>query len=76
MNPRAMGQAAARTDTDPSGELLSRRQLGKYLGVNERTVDRLRHRGLPAPFMVGASPRWRKTEIDTWLNRQREGGRA
>ena len=76
MNSMQPDHNTKRIGIDSTVDLLSRKQLAAYLAVNERTVDRLRHRGLPAPFMVGASPRWRKAEIDTWLNRQREGGRA
>lgn len=51
------------------------RQVAEYLSVNERTVYRMAERGdLPA-FKVGDAWRFRREDIDAWIERQqRERG--
>jgi hypothetical protein len=44
-------------------EWLTRKQCARYLQVSLPTLDRVK----PPRHMVGASPRFRKTEIDQWL---------
>jgi excisionase family DNA binding protein len=44
-------------------------ELARLLQTSTRTVWRLRSAGkLPAPVMVGSRPRWRREEIEGWLN--------
>lgn len=46
------------------------RQVAEYLSVNERTVYRMAERGdLPA-FKVGDAWRFRRDDINTWIERQ------
>ena len=53
--------------------LLSAQGLAEYLGVNVRTLRRWRHEGrIPDPISIGRAQRWRRTDVDRWL----EGGRG
>jgi excisionase family DNA binding protein len=46
------------------------RQVADYLNVNDRTVYRMAERGdLPA-FKVGDAWRFRRQDIDAWIDRQ------
>jgi len=48
------------------------RQLAEYLSVNQRTVYRMAERGdLPA-FKVGDAWRFRRHDIDAWIERQQQ----
>jgi excisionase family DNA binding protein len=55
---------------DPVSPAWTVRQLAEYLSVNERTVYRMAERGdLPA-FKVGDAWRFRRHDIDAWIDRQ------
>jgi excisionase family DNA binding protein len=57
-------------------ELLTQRQLAEELQVSLRTLERWRQEGTgPAFIRVGRSPRYRRSDIDAWLDRQRRGQR-
>lgn len=47
--------------------------IAQMLGLNAAHVrDRLtRHRGFPAGFRIGGVLRWRKDEIEEWIEAQR-----
>lgn len=54
--------------TDQSCQLLSAKALAKLLSLSPRTVWRLRSAGkLPEPVCVGASIRWRLSDITLFL---------
>jgi excisionase family DNA binding protein len=53
-------------------ELLTQQQLADELQVSVRTLERWRQEGTgPAFVRVGRSPRYRRSDIDAWLDRQR-----
>jgi excisionase family DNA binding protein len=54
--------------------LLTQQQLADELQVSLRTLERWRQEGTgPAFIRVGRSPRYRRADIDAWLERQRRG---
>lgn len=46
------------------------RQVAEYLSVNERTVYRMAERGELPAFKVGDAWRFRRDDIDGWIERQ------
>jgi excisionase family DNA binding protein len=46
------------------------RQVAEYLSVNERTVYRMAERGHLPAFKVGDAWRFRREDIDAWIERQ------
>jgi excisionase family DNA binding protein len=53
-------------------ELLTQQQLADELQVSVRTLERWRQEGTgPAFIRVGRSPRYRRSDIDAWLEQQR-----
>jgi len=53
-------------------KLLTQQQLADELQVSVRTLERWRQVGTgPAFVRVGRSPRYRRSDIDAWLERQR-----
>jgi excisionase family DNA binding protein len=55
--------------------LLSERRLAKYLDLSLRTVQRWRAEGKGPPhvMMAGRYPRYRKADVDAWLQQEQEG---
>jgi excisionase family DNA binding protein len=52
--------------------LLTQQQLADELQVSLRTLERWRQEGTgPAFIRVGRSPRYRRSDVDAWLERQR-----
>jgi prophage regulatory protein len=48
--------------------LLTVKEVAEMLGLSERTVYRLADMGkMPRPVKIGAAVRWRRTELDTWI---------
>jgi len=66
-----------RTRTEPE-KLLSSRQAAHYLNVSERTVEYLRLSGKGPPFQkLGyKTVRYRRSDLDAWLDERREQERA
>ena len=61
---------AAKSDTKPR-LLLPQRELAQQIGVSARTLQRMRHeRRLPAPVKLGGRPRWRRADIERWIEEQ------
>jgi PTS system nitrogen regulatory IIA component len=65
----------------PDSEVFTIKQLSAYLTVSEKTLYRMLDRGLLPAIRVGAQWRFRKRDIDAWLdvqvrNVEVEGGRA
>jgi excisionase family DNA binding protein len=53
-------------------KLLTQQQLADELEVSQRTLERWRQQGTaPAFIRVGRSPRYRRADIDAWLDCQR-----
>jgi excisionase family DNA binding protein len=53
-------------------KLLAQQQLADELEVGLRTLERWWQQGTgPAFIRVGRSPRYRRVDIDAWLERQR-----
>ncbi len=49
--------------------LLTVDQVAESLQVSARTVWRMRSAGeLPAPIRILGSVRWRRTELESWVN--------
>jgi len=46
------------------------RQVAEYLSVNERTVYRMAERGELPAFKVGDAWRFRREDINAWIERQ------
>jgi excisionase family DNA binding protein len=56
-------------------QLLSERQLATYLNLSLRTIQRWRAEGKGPPVLyAGRYPRYRKSEVDAWLQRERDEG--
>ncbi len=54
----------------PAGDILSIRQLAEYLMVSEKTIYRMLERNRLPAVRVGAQWRFRKRDIDAWLDEQ------
>ena len=53
--------------------LLNARDTMRYLNVGKSNFYSLRRRGLlPPAIMIGRSPRWRREDLDKWIESQRE----
>lgn len=58
----------------PETPAMTVRQVAAYLNVNEKTVYRLaQRRDLPA-FKVAGAWRFKREDIDLWIERQKSGG--
>lgn len=51
-----------------AGEILNIKQLSEYLMVSEKTIYRMVDRGLLPALRIGAQWRFRKRDIDGWLD--------
>jgi predicted DNA-binding transcriptional regulator AlpA len=73
--------ATATITTDPLS-LLSKQALAELLGVDPWTIDRWRRPDepthipdFPEPLWIsGATPRWRRVEVEQWLASRPHGG--
>ena len=54
-------------------ELLTLPQLANYLGMAERTIYVWAQQGKIPAFKIGAAWRFRRSDIDAWLETQRSG---
>jgi excisionase family DNA binding protein len=53
---------------DPRDALLTAKDVAGLLNVDIRTLRRLRHLGdVPKPITVGRVLRWRRRDLDRWL---------
>ena len=60
--------------TDDSGNaLMSLPQVARYLGMSERTIYGWAQTGKIPAFKLGAAWRFRRSEIDAWLESHRSG---
>jgi excisionase family DNA binding protein len=54
-------------------ELLTEKELAKYVRVTLRTVQRWRYKREGPPVLwAGDKPRYRKAEVDAWLRQRGE----
>jgi len=60
---------------NPKTEMMTIRELGKYLNMPEKTLYRIAAEGKVPGFKVGASWRFRKSEIDKWIEKQEKDKR-
>ncbi len=60
--------------SDSHKEWLSVRELADWLGITEVTVRRLMAKGELPYYTVGRSVRFRRPEIEEYLQRRRVGG--
>lgn len=51
-------------------DILTIREVAEYLKLNEKTTYRLTAKGEIPGFKVGGSWRFRRREIDTWIEEQ------
>ena len=58
------------------GEILTIKQVADYLKVTERTIYRLAAAKQIPAFKVGGTWRFSRAEINQWIQRQQEGGKA
>lgn len=57
-------------------ELLNLAQLARYLGMAERTIYVWAQQGKIPAFKIGSAWRFRRADIDAWLETQRSGPTA
>jgi len=55
---------------NPKTEMMTIRELGAYLNIPEKTLYRIAAEGKVPGFKIGASWRFRKSEIDKWIEKQ------
>ena len=49
--------------------LITVKEVAEMLGLSERTIYRLSDAGdMPNPVKLGAAVRWRKQELETWID--------
>lgn len=49
--------------------LLTVKEVAEMLGLSERTVYRLADAGnMPRPVKLGAAVRWRRNELERWID--------
>lgn len=54
-------------------DILTIKEVAEYLKIKEKTAYRLLAEGKIPGFKVGGSWRFRRSEIETWIDEQREG---
>ena len=59
--------------TGPNSELMILSEVADYLGMAERTIYQYAQEGRIPAFKIGTSWRFRRSEIDGWLESQRTG---
>lgn len=57
----------------PNEELLSLREVARWLSVSQRTVHRLRRAGHLRPYWVGGRLRFDPQDVRAYLGSRREG---
>jgi nitrogen PTS system EIIA component len=64
------GEKRAVSPQGQQGDILTIRQLSEYLMVSEKTIYRMLDKGLLPAVRVGAQWRFRKRDVDAWLDEQ------
>jgi excisionase family DNA binding protein len=58
---------------DDAGELLTKREVAALLRISVRTLERLTEAGEgPSSIKFGRSRRWRRADVERWLEDHRE----
>ena len=69
MTPRVLGLLRDPADPEPTLEpLLTAAQVARILSVRQKRVYEL---GIPAVRISEKSLRWRRTDLETWLEKRR-----
>jgi excisionase family DNA binding protein len=56
----------------PPSALMGADELARQLGVNVRTLRRMRHEGsVPEPIRIGRLLRWKRIDVDRYLQSRR-----
>ncbi len=51
-------------------QIMTKADLAALIQLSARSVERLARTGkLPAPIVIGGSRRWRRSEVEAWLDR-------
>jgi excisionase family DNA binding protein len=58
---------------DMDSDIMTIKEVSSYLKLKEKTTYRLTLEGKLPAFKVGASWRFRKADIDSWIKQQTEG---
>ena len=78
--PLGLPEADATPPISVSEPLLTARELAEYLNISKITIYEWAHRGKIPAFRLGHHWRFRRSEIEAWLARNRqavgEDGRA
>lgn len=61
------------SESVPNGEVLTLKEVAAYLKVDERTIYRLAASKKIPGFKVGGTWRFRKADIDEWIEAQVQG---
>lgn len=70
------GLAITMPTSTSEGEILTLKQVAEFLKVTERTIYRLAAAKQIPAFKVGGTWRFSRAEINQWIQRQQEGGKA
>jgi excisionase family DNA binding protein len=69
---KPFSQEAAMPATIEAEPLMTTEELARYLGVPIATLYQWKHKGTgPPPLRVGKHLRYRRDDVDGWLDRQR-----
>lgn len=62
---------AADIDVAHLPPLTTRKQVARWAGCSDRQIDLMVKAGtFPAPIRLGSHPRWRRSDLQEWLNQQ------
>ena len=61
------------SETNEFGPLMGPSEVGKYLGMTERTIYMWAQQGKLPAFKVGSVWRFRRSDVDRWLESTRSG---
>jgi predicted DNA-binding transcriptional regulator AlpA len=76
-DPRPKQRAVRAGESRGPPQLLTKREVAELLRLNPWSVDRLRRTDPAFPECVwisGTSPRWRLSDIESWLSSRPTGG--
>lgn len=62
-------EPALETRPVPAVQLITTEELAEILGMSKRTIWRLLSAGqIPQPVRIGRSTRWRRDEVQRWID--------
>jgi len=53
-------------------EIMTLQEVAEYLKLSERTIYGYAQRGILPGIKIGSAWRFRKTDLDTWIEKQRK----